>query len=321
MEMAGRGLILYLTRDDIIGSLVVDSDGYIYGKVSDISVEAERLGIVVYEELAQEEKKVNQERLVQELVTEHLKKTYSEKNLRELVKRVKEFKDIKTEPVLQDFVDYANHVGQPIPYEVIPGKVQRTKDNVQWDEVASISKTSLGRIILLRHPLEAERIGAKGRDRPPFMKSEDVKGKRILDNRGYYIGDAKEICFGEDGPGVLITSFSKQQKTVVDMPTLRQKISEYFKGNEREMRSAITQALALSEQSSLSDDQIFAWAKAGNFPIPTTVVESVQEQPLNLFVKWSDVDKVADVIILKHAVDSKEESPLLPLQFLNSTSK
>jgi sporulation protein YlmC with PRC-barrel domain len=311
---------LYLTRDDIVGSLVIDSDGYVYGRVSDISVEAERLGLVVYEEVAQEERNVNRERLVQELVTEYMKKNYSEKSYRDLVKRVKDFKSSKGDPGPQDFVDYADHVGYPVPYEVIPARVQRTKDNVPWEEVASISKTSLGRIILLRHPLEAERIGAKSRGHPPFIKTEDIKGKRVLDCRGQYIGDAKEVCFGEDGPAILLTSHSREQKTLVDMPILRQKAQEYFRGNEREMRAALTQTLSLPEQSSLSDDQIYSWAKAANFPIPTTTVESVQEKPLNAFAKWLDVEKIADVIILGHAVDLKEETTLRPISFADSPS-
>ncbi|MFB0501686.1 MAG: hypothetical protein ACETVP_04385 [Candidatus Bathyarchaeia archaeon] len=300
-------------EDELLDSVVVDSEGYIYGKVEKIKIKEDEIGLLVYESKPDERTAIDIGTLKEELL-KRTKLAFTAKLQRLSLPEVlaqniqKEF-DLRHEEPLTDqhYIKYAEKLGIEIPYKKVTEERREPKGIVTLREVKTIRVSTIGtaeksnaiKIILLHNPKEAKFRKIPVQKTITYRSTEMIRDKLVLDASGLAVGYVDSFVLFRNTPGVRIYS-SKLTDSVslswlsrhlekIGRPDIIEALKKYF---EIERGSHVYRVR-------IDDLEDFMRKTKLTFKVPERVFLDRNVKEFVMDVPWDIVHKIGDVVLLR----------------------
>ncbi|MDQ1278760.1 MAG: hypothetical protein QG670_20 [Thermoproteota archaeon] len=306
------------TEEDLINSLVIDKEGYVCGYIRNFNVESDKIIINIYDVNSKDVEVVAEEEFIQKLMSLFSKDGMFQKNvnIESLHQKIREKLGLSsTESVtLEHLISYANSVNIKIPMQIQNIREEIEKYPVVWSSIDKIAFTDLGKCVLLKESIEAEKRGIILREKVEYKSTRDLAGKIVLDSEARKIGSVTKFLFG-NSPGIMVALEKKIEREVrPDIESLRKLLIPSRFKDEKELIAQVKKDLKIGNLNDYGARAILIWAKKNNIDVqnkPKEQIEALEEIP----VDWSEIGKIGDVVILKQTVDKLKENKS---QILNS---
>ena len=291
----------YIEEERFRDTLVVDSEGYICGRVASFEIKPDRVMLRLYKEVEEEQSVVDVERLKEELMLALFGKA-SPKLEKKLYNRIR--KDLKLPsktPVGEaELVNYARMLALDIPTKTVKKTTREdVEEPIDLEIVDCMNETSLGKCIVLKEPVEAERRGVEILDYVPYKGTAEIKGMLVIDSEAKIIGHAERILIGKP-LGLRIAVETVKETEVVDMEALWQTIMAHFRKPEK-FYERLCKDLGIRPED-ITEQHIIAWAERAGIPIPKRTETKVVKE-MTLDIPWTVIKKIGDVIILNRTLE------------------
>ncbi len=291
----------YIEEEKFLDTLVVDSEGYICGRVASFEIEPDRVLMKLYREEEEEIEVVDIERLKEELMLHVFGKVGPkfEKKLYDKIRKA--LKMPSKAPVGEaELVSFARALGVEIPMKKVVKKIRKeVEEPVDLEIVERVSETPLGKCIILKEPWEAKRRGLPILDFVPYRSTAEVKGMLVIDAEGKIIGHAERILIGKP-LGLRIAVETVREEEVVDFPALYEALLSYFK-TPRRLYERVARDLGIRPEQ-VNEKQIVAWAERMGVAMPKRKERKIVKQT-TLDIPWTVIKKIGDVIMLKKTLE------------------
>ncbi|RLI13143.1 hypothetical protein DRO33_01680 [Candidatus Bathyarchaeota archaeon] len=291
----------YIEEEKFLDTLVVDSEGYICGRVASFEIEPDRVLMKLYREEEEEIEVVDIERLKEELMLHVFGKVGPkfEKKLYDKIRKA--LKMPSKAPVGEaELVSFARALGVEIPMKKVVKKVRKeVEEPVDLEIVERVSETPLGKCIILKEPWEAKRRGLPILDFVPYRSTAEVKGMLVIDAEGKIIGHAERILIGKP-LGLRIAVETVREEEVVDFPALYEALLSYFK-TPRRLYERVARDLGIGPEQ-VNEKQIITWAERMGVAMPKRKERKIVKQT-TLDIPWTVIKKIGDVIMLKKTLE------------------
>ncbi len=300
-------------EDELLDSIVVDSEGYIYGKVGKINIKGDEIDLLVYETKPDKRTVANTEAVKEELL-KRVKLTFATKlqrlsHLEVLAQNVQKEFGLKSEEPLTDehFIKYAERMGIEIPHMKVTEERREPKGIVTLSEVKTISISTTGtgeksrviKVILLHEPKEAKFRKIPVQKTIPFRNTEMIRDKLVLDASGLTVGYVDSIVLFRNTPGIRIYS-SRPTDSVslswlsshlekIGRPDIIEAIRKYF---EIERGAHVYRVR-------MEDLEDFMRKTKLTFKVPEDVFLGRTVKELVMDIPWDIVHKIGDVVLLR----------------------
>ena len=300
-------------EDELLDSIVVDSEGYIYGKVGKINIKEDEIGLLVYETKPDERTVIDIDTVKEELL-KRAKLTFTAKLQRLSLPRVllqniqKEF-GLKPEEPLTDqyYIKYAESLGIEIPYKKAAEERREPKGILTLREVKTIRISTLGKeeragvikVIVLHEPKEAKFRKIPVQKKIPYRSTEMIRDKLVLDASGLAVGYVDSIVLFRNTPGIRIYSskptdsvslswlFSHLEK--IGRPDIIEAIRKYF---EMERGAHVYRVRMDDLEDFMSKTKL-------SFKVPEDVFLGRSVKELVMDIPWDIMHKIGDVVLLR----------------------
>jgi len=313
----------YLREEDLLDSIVVDSEGYICGWVDSFEVEPDKILVHLYGIEKRRVKRPDEERLVKELIdvlSSGRGFLGRRSPIEELHNRIREELDLpSSHPItLKELIRFADMRGITIPVKTEEIEERVEQGSVDWNLIEKIGVSELGKCILLREPIEAKRRGVEITEKVPYRGTDFLKGRTVIDSEARIVGSAKKFLLRIGAPPGLLIQLEKVKR--MELPDLDELVSRLvpsrFK-SERDLYRTVAKDLNLKGRftsSEIKSRYLIPWAESKNIQIPKKVEER-REVAQELPIDWSYIRKIGDVILLKETIErltKPEEKPRKP---------
>lgn len=295
---------------ELIGSLVVDSEGYIYGHVVKVDIKPEGPFFKVKSLKSVKEQVPDVEALKQILLRDH-KEKHGISNIQELYKFIAN--ELKIQSITEnDLVNYAKLKEVKIPMKEVSREVEEEKPDIHLNDVEVMNRSDLGSCILVKGPIESTIRGIEPQKSLPYQKEESLKGKLVIDNSAKILGKLHGILMSPEGLSIQVCKEIMVTKLLPDMNQLKKRIF-----SEKKPKDLIKhmESLGFEQPQDLTDDKILAYAKMRGYDIPTNLVSSKTVFLYKSSVPWHQIKKIGDVVLLNKTLpevfveESKTEEP------------
>ncbi len=293
-------------EDELLEATIIDSEGYIYGKVQKIEVQEEKINLVVYESKADSRTTIDVDLLKIELLKDlQLPIGARIQGLRPteiLVENIKKELGLKPEQSVTDenYTEYAKRLGVPLPQRKFETERRESKGDVDLGEIKSIQVSVIGteadqkvvKVILLNDPREATFRNIPVQEKVPYHNTDAIRDKLVLDSNGIALGYVDSVVLFPTGPGIRV--YSSKTSDGVELRMLR----EYL---DVSGQSHIARLVArYFKESIIRKEELEDFKrKAGlNFSLPANAIRSRSIKELVMDVPWNAIHKIGDVIIL-----------------------
>ncbi|RLF16456.1 MAG: hypothetical protein DRJ97_01005 [Thermoprotei archaeon] len=287
-------------EESLANALVVDSEGYVCGRVYRARYEEDEVFIDVYKLVEQRVTGPDYEKLKLELLKTLPWRPWKPRSLKELEDKVRrELRLPSSAPVTdKELYEYARLRGLPIPTRSYEHRDKKVVYSFSLKQIETIGVSGLGTCVLLKEPVEALRLNLQPTSRVPFRSTEQVKGKLTIDSAGKILGRAQKVLLGD----TLVLRVDLEDYVVKKVPDVDLLLSRYQ-----------TELGGLGERPpkpklQVSVEQLVEWARREGMEVPYKEERRV-EKVGELDVKWSEIKKIGDVILL-----SKRLEELKPLK-------
>jgi sporulation protein YlmC with PRC-barrel domain len=207
-------------EDELIDSVVVDSEGYIYGRIGKIDIKEDAVTLLVYEARPDERTVLNIEALKEELLKKvklNLSAKVQKLSPNEILNtNIRRELNLKTDAPLSDqhFVNYAERTGVEITYRKAAEERREPKGNVRLEDVKAVGVSTVGtkeatdvmKIILLREPREAAFRRIPVQKGVAFRSTDALKDKLVIDAKGLALGYVDSVVLFQNTLGIRIYS-------------------------------------------------------------------------------------------------------------------
>ncbi len=311
-EAEPRNTKIKFTESDLCDTTVVDSEGYILGKIDSLRIEPEEIFIKLYG-MEKDKKQIIDRNTLNERLSQIMparKSTFVEEALErgyrprpqelDINKIVREQLGMNPgEQVTEEQVArYAVSLGVGIPYTTTELEARTDKGSIPWTLVDRVGSSDFGKCVILKEPYEARRRGIEVRDSVPYRSKKELEGKLVVDVEAKPIGAARDIIIGTT-LGILVDKESYKLEESFDMDLLIRSLIPSRFGNFEEFKKKIAKDL---NKKTVGIAEISAWCKKYNISLPvkrqTRIVADFE-----LSVEWKDVAKIGDVIILSRTIE------------------
>jgi len=300
-------------EDELLDSIVIDSEGYIYGKVDKINIKEDEIGFLVYETRPDERTVVNTEAVKEELL-KRVKLTIATKLQRlshyeALAQNVQKEFGLKHEESLTDelYIKYAERLGIEIPYKKVMEERREPKGVLTLREVKIIRMSTIGtgeksrviKVILLHEPKEAKFRKIPVQKTIPYRNTEMIRDKLVLDADGLAVGYVDSIVMFRDMPGIRI--YSSKPTASVDLIWL---FSHLEKIGRPDIIEAIRKYFEIERGAHvyrvrMDDLENFMRKTKISFKVPEDVFLGRTIKELVMDVPWDNMHKIGDVVLLR----------------------
>jgi len=306
----------YLREEELLDSLVVDSEGYVCGRVGSFDVEPDRIMINLYDFEAKKIKVPDEEKLLNNLIEYALRmKLIGRRRPREdLYKRIREDLGLSTSEriTLRELLRYAELKNIEIPAKFVEKRERVERGKVDWRLIDKIGESDLGKCILLKEPVEARKRGVEITDKVPYYGTEYLSGRMVIDAEAQIIGSAEKILLRIGAsPGLLIKKERVIKSEVLDIDALIRRFVPSIYRDEIELYKAVAKELGLKGRIRAEEMRrvyITRWAEKRGIEIPKRFKErreTIQEIPGD----WECIKKIGDVILLNKSLEDLMKPP------------
>ena len=291
----------YIEEERFLDTLVVDSEGYVCGRVASFEIQPDKVMLRLYKEVEEEQSVVDVERLKEELMLALFGKA-GPKLERKLYNRIR--KDLKLpskSPIGEaELVNYARMLALDIPMKTVKKKTKKNvEEPIDLEIVDCMNETPLGKCIILKEPVEAERRGVEILDYVPYKGTAEIKGMLVIDSEAKIIGHAERILIGKP-LGLRIAVETVKETEVVDMEALWQAIMAHFRKPDK-FYERLCKDLGIRPEE-ITEQHIIAWAERVGMAIPKRTETAVVKE-MTLDIPWTVIKKIGDVILLNRTLE------------------
>ncbi|MFQ5621642.1 MAG: hypothetical protein ACE5FT_07450 [Candidatus Nanoarchaeia archaeon] len=300
-------------EDELLDSIVIDSEGYIYGKIGKINIKEDEIDLLVYETKPDERTVVNIDAVKEELLKK-AKLTFTAKLQRlsrseVLTRNIQDEFDLKREEPLTDqhYIKYAERLGIEIPYTKIAEGRKEPKGIITLRDVKTIGIATIGtgerssviKVILLHKPKEAEFRKIPVQETVPYQSTRTIRDKLVVDASGLAVGYADSVVLFSNTLGIRIYS-SKPTDSVrlswlflhlekIGRPDIIEAIKKYF---EIEKGAHVYRVMMDDLKDFMRNTKII-------FKVPENLLLDRSVKEFLMDIPWNIVHKVGDVVLLR----------------------
>jgi len=289
----------YWKQEELLNSLVVDSDGYRIGFVEDIVIEPSEMKLKVYR--AKEQVKTEVDTLaLRELLLRKVKKWKwfgrpSTEDLEELIRQ-----ELGTQEVSENtLVKYAEMHGFEVPRRDVVNRVEEESAVVPWSDIESIGSTELGVCILLKKGYAGE---SEASPQPRYLSRQEIAGKMVIDRNGRILGSVADLLLSINGPGVRVRRGRLGPHMIPDVDELTRLLAVTY-ASENTLAENIASKLGIPKIAALEPSAILEFAKKTGVEIPLKEITREEEQVHPTVIPWSQLRKVGDVVLLEGSLE------------------
>ena len=288
--------------EELWDSLVVDREGYVCGYIDNFKVESNKIIVNLYEYDVKKVETPDEEELIQRLLElAPTKGVFHQKlSLEEFYDSVRETLHLSNrEPVtLELLVEYAKNRNIEIPNKTQTTKVKTGKGSINWSWVDKLAFTDLGRCILLKKAVEAEKRGIALNKKVDYKSTEYLSGRMVIDSDAKIVGSVAKFLVGNP-PGILVNieRMSKEQRP--DVETLKQSLIPSRFKDTKQLSNKVKKDLQLG---TISDDDLALWAKRNKIDVQNKVIER-RDVETEVPIDWGKISKIGDVVVLKKSIE------------------
>jgi len=291
----------FVEEEKFIDTLVVDSEGFICGRVESFEIEPDKVMMKLYKEVEEEKEVVDVEKLKEELMKALFRKV-SPKNEKKLYEKVK--KDLGLASVSQvgeaELAEYARMLGLEVPTKVIKVRSRKSvEEPVDLELMECINETPLGKCLILREPWEARRRGIPLPRSVPYMGTKDIKGRLVIDCEAKIVGHAEKTLIGKP-LGLRIAIETVEEEEIVNFEALYRELLARFK-KPKKLIERVAKDLGVRPEA-INKQHILTWAERMGIPIPRRKERKVVRMT-TLDIPWTEIKKIGDVVILKRRIE------------------
>jgi sporulation protein YlmC with PRC-barrel domain/ribosomal protein L40E len=302
--------------EELVDALVVDSAGYICGRVDNVTVEKGTAVVKIYETEMESKPATDLSKLETALLSK-VKKRIGKPQKEDLYRQIMKEMDVG-EVTTETLEKYALRKRISIPKKTVSKSKKTAKGTIAWRNVRCINSTELGTCILLKVPMEAVRRGVKLKKGVPYQAYEELGPKLVVDSEGKIVGNVEGLRFNTKGPHLhLLRSFAIKREEP-DAEKLRENILSQTNMNERELGEQISENLDLDDMAPVTSENLVYWAREEGYLIPTKKIEDEKKIHLKHVIPWTRIRKIGDVVLLDKSIEEITEGEWEPFEKLES---
>lgn len=299
-------------EDELIGAAIIDSEGYIYGKVEKININEDEIVVLAYEGKPDVKTVVDVPSLKESLL-KNVKTTFGLKVRRVtpeevLVENIRKEFGLGLDEQLSDehYMKYAERMGFEVPQIKATLERKEQKGNVSLSEIKTIKITVIGKekgtkvikVILLRKPKEAEFRKVPIQAKVPYRSTELIKDKLVLDAEGNALGFVDSVVLFQGNPGIRV--YVSKMSGQVSLTLLTKYLEEVGQSNAAaQVRKHLLEREAHRYTATMEELEDFMHKMKLNFRLPEKVIGSQDTRELVADIPWSEIQKIGDVVLLK----------------------
>ena len=292
------------TESELVDTLVIDSEGYVVGKIEALRIEPEEIFIKLYgiekEKSEVIDKEALKERIEKFAPTKRSSIDFQPRSV-DISRLVREhFRLGPGAEVTDDHISrYAESLGLSIPHTMQEKERRVDKGSIPWAFIDRVGSSDYGRAVILREPYEARKRGVEFTDGIPTYRSKsELEGKLVVDSEAKPTGTAVEILIGITH-GVLVRKESYKQEESLDLEKLKRSLVPSRFRDLDDFKKKIGKDL---DKKTVGIPEIQAWCKRYNIALPVIRQKKVVTD-FEFSVDWKDLAKIGDVIILSKTIE------------------
>lgn len=311
-------------EDELLDAAIIDSEGYVYGRVEKINVTEDDIVLLAYESKPDVKTVPDITHLKEELLR-GVETTFGLKLRRithaeHLTDNIRKELGLKADEQLSDahYLKYAERLGVPIPHMKAPAKRKEQKGTVSLNEIKTIRTTVIGKAkgtetikaILLREPKEAAFRKIPIQEKVTYRSSEVIKNKLVLDADGNALGYVDSVVLFQDTPGIRVYVSKLTGEVSLSL------LISFLEESGQSKAAYLVEKHLMGEKSRRytarkEELEDFMRQKKLSFTLPEIVMRGHSVKEFVADIPWDVVHKIGDVVLLKSTLaDLRSESYL-----------
>ena len=286
-------------QEELLNSLVVDSEGYTIGFIRDVVVEPTEVKLRVHKTKEQVKSEVDG-RALRDLLLGKVKRSrwFGKPSRDDLERVIREELGVR-EVSEETLVRYAELHGVEVPRRDVLNRVEEESAVVPWSDIDSVGSSELGVCILLKKAYAGE-----GETSPEarYMSRQEITGKIVIDRSGTIVGSVADLLLSIDGPGIRIRRGRLGPHLIPDIDELRRLLSVTY-ASENTLAENIASKLDIPKIEALEPNAILEFAKRMGVDIPLKETTTEEEQIHPSVIPWSQLRKVGDIVLLEGTLE------------------
>jgi len=300
-------------EDELLDSLVIDSEGYIYGRIGKIDIKEDEISLLIYESRPDEKTVTNVQAIKEELLKKvklNMSARFQKLSAYEiLTENIRKEMGLKPDVPLSDqhFLDYAERTGVEITYKKADEERKEPKGHVRLNNVKAIGISTVGtketsdvmKIILLQEPREASFRKIPLQRTVLFRNTNAIKDKLVVDAKGQALGYLDSVVLFQNTPGIRIYSLKPSDSVSlswlikyldsVGRPDIVEALVKYFRVESGEHVYRMTK----------SELEGFMQKTKLTFKVPDELMIDRSIKDFVMDIPWDLIAKIGDIIILQ----------------------
>jgi sporulation protein YlmC with PRC-barrel domain len=299
-------------EDELLDASIIDSEGYVYGKVDKIKIDENEIMLLAYEGKP-DVKTVADIASVKMDLLKSVRTPFGSRFRRVapseiLDENVRRELALGLDEQLNDdhYLKYAERLGMPVPQVKAALERKEQKGTVTLDEIKTIRITVIGKekgtklikVILLHEPKEAAFRRIPVQKKVPFRSTETIKDKLVLDSDGTALGYVDSVVLFQGMPGIRV--YIQKMTGQVSLSLLIRYLEE---SGQADVASIIRKDLMEGESHRYTVDveelEDFMHKRKLFFRLPEKVLASQSAREFVADIPWEEISKIGDVVLLK----------------------
>lgn len=300
-------------EDELLGATIIDSEGYVYGKVEKISITEDEIILLAYEEKPDVKTVVDADNLKETLLKD-VKKSIGLK-LRgitpndTLTENIRKELGLRLDEKLSDehYEKYAERLSLPLPLTKATIDRREEKGTVTLNEVKTMKVTVIGKekwtktvkVILLHEPREAVFRRIPVQKKVPYRNTDVLKDKLVLDSDGKALGYVDSVVLFQEMPGIRV--YVSRVSGQVSLSMLARYLEESGKSDAAGLLRKHFADYPDSHRYTLTLDELddFMNSTKISFVLPENIITNQGTRDLVADIPWDAINKIGDVVLLK----------------------
>lgn len=285
----------YWKREEIINSLVIDSNGFIVGYVKDIIINPpNKVSLRIYK-TKEESRIIIDFDALHSLLIKKIKKKFGRKTIKDLYEEIE--KEMKEKVSEQTLIKYAESKNIEIPKKEIIEKIEVDMGEVSWEEIENINESIFGVCILLKKEFFKEKEATSY-----YVPEHEIIGKMVIDKNARIIGNVSDVLYSINGLGIKIVQKRVGSNLLPNIEELKRLLIVTY-ASEENLEENISSLLKIPKNLALRDNNILEFAKRTGVEIPMKEVTLEEEQEYPKIVPWTEIKTIGDVVLLNKSID------------------
>jgi len=298
-------------EDELQGAMIIDSEGYVYGKVEKVNIDEDEIVLLACEDKPDVKTVANMtslketlQRGVRTTLGSRLRRIAPEKILSKRIR--KEFGLSNNEELSDElYLKYATRMGVSVPYVKAAVERKEQKGTVKLNEIKTIRITVMGRdketkvtkVILLRKPKEAAFRRIPIQKKAPYRGTDAIKDKLVLDSEGNALGYADSVVLFPGAPGIRV--YVSKVSGQVNLRLL----TKYLERSGQAHVAALVRKHLMDPEprrSTVETEELedFMHLTKVTFMMPEKLIASHRDKEFVAHIPWNFIHKIGDVILL-----------------------